>query len=253
MQSDGRWPSTLWLVRHGQSAGNVARDAAHASGQGRIDLLTRDADVPLSPLGKRQASSLAGWFAGLEPDRRPEIVWTSPYVRAGQTARAVVEAGGAARLDTALCVDERLREREFGILDRLTSAGIREFFPEQAEARALLGKFYHRPPGGESWCDVILRLRSALDTLSLHHRGQRVLIVAHQVVVLCFRYLLEGMNEADLLAIDAKGDVANCGITEYRLGPDGQALELECYNFIAPLRESGAPVTTAPDAPVAVR
>jgi broad specificity phosphatase PhoE len=164
---------------------------------------------------------LAGWFASLEPVRRPEVVWASPYVRAGQTARAVIAAGGAVRPDTPLCVDERLREREFGILDRLTSAGIREFFPEQAEARALLGKFYHRPPGGESWCDVILRLRSALDTLSLHHRGQRVLIVAHQVVVLCFRYLLEGLSEAELLEIDAKGDVANCGVTGYRLGQDG--------------------------------
>jgi hypothetical protein len=30
--------------------------------------------------------------------------------------------------------------------------------PEQAEMRTRLGKFYHRPPSGESWCDVILRL-----------------------------------------------------------------------------------------------
>lgn len=252
MQADGRWPSTLWLVRHGQSAGNVARDAAHAAGQGRIDLATRDADVPLSALGEDQAASLADWFAGLEPGRRPAVVWASPYVRARQTAGAILSAGGVDRPDVPLCVDERLREREFGVLDRLTTGGIRELFPEQAEARALLGKFYHRPPGGESWCDVILRLRSALDTLSLHHRGQRVLIVAHQVVVLCFRYLLEGLDEAELLAIDAQGDVANCGVTEYALGGDGK-LALARYNFVAPLRERGAQVTTARDAPVAAR
>lgn len=55
----------------------------------------------------------------------------------------------------------------------LTTEAIAELFPGQAEARKRLGKFYHRPPGGESWCDVILRLRSAMDTLSLHYSGRR--------------------------------------------------------------------------------
>ncbi len=45
------------------------------------------------------------------------------------------------RLDV---IDERLREREFGILDQLTTMGVRELFPEQAEFRRRLGKFYHR-------------------------------------------------------------------------------------------------------------
>ena len=42
-----------------------------------------------------------------------------------------------------------------------------------------------------------------------------MLIVAHQVVVLCMRYLLENLDEAQILAIDAEGDVANCAVTEY--------------------------------------
>ena len=79
-----------------------------------------------------------------------------------------------------------LREIEFGILDRLTRQGIEQYHPEQAIIRRSVGKFYHRPPGGESWCDEILRLRSALHMLSLHYRARRVLIVGHQVVVLCF-------------------------------------------------------------------
>jgi len=115
-----------------------------------------------------------------------------------------------------MVIDERLREREFGILDRHTRVGIRERFPDQAEARARIGKFYHRPPGGESWCDVILRLRSVLDTISLHYSqpGSRMLIVTHQVVVLCFRYLIEEMTEEQVLAIDRDADVVNCGVTE---------------------------------------
>jgi len=46
----------------------------------------------------------------------------------------------------SLVVDERFREKEFGILDRLTAVGVEDIFPEQAEFRRLLGKFYHRRP-----------------------------------------------------------------------------------------------------------
>lgn len=251
-----RWPDRLWIVRHGESAGNVARDLANANGLGRIDIAERDVDVPLSERGVEQAQALGRWFADLPAEERPEVVLTSPYVRAMRTAELIASEGGLAAGTPTHCIDERLREREFGILDRLTTMGIRELHPEQAEFRKIMGKFYHRPPGGESWVDVILRLRSALDTLSLHHAGRRVLIVGHQVVVLCLRYLLENMTEAEILAVDAQGDVANCSVTEYRFepadGPDGK-LALVRYNFIAPLQREGAPVTSAPDRPVAAR
>ena len=59
-----RWPERLWIVRHGESAGNVARDAADAAGLPMIDIAQRDVDVPLSPLGLRQAEALGHWFAG---------------------------------------------------------------------------------------------------------------------------------------------------------------------------------------------
>ena len=188
------WPLRLWVVRHGQSAGNVARDAAHAEGMLRIDLDLRDVDVQLSDLGERQAQALGRWFADGEGHDRPDVILTSTYVRARETARLFREAGGA-NPDEPICGDERLREKEFGILDGLTTAGILATEPQQAEFRRLLGKFYHRPPGGESWCDVIFRLRSLLDTVSLHYHGRRVMIVAHQVVVLCLRYVIENLTE----------------------------------------------------------
>lgn len=105
---------------------------------------------------------------------------------------------------------------------------------------------------------MILRLRSVLDTISLHHSGpgKRVLIVAHQVIVLCFRYLLEDMDEEQILAIDREGDVANCGVTSYSLNraPDDDAkLQLRGYNFVAPLEDGGAPVTSAPDTPAGAK
>jgi broad specificity phosphatase PhoE len=251
-----RWPERLWIARHGQSAGNVARDAADAAGLAAIDLKIRDVDVPLSDLGHRQAGALGRWFAALPEAERPEIVFASPYVRARQTARAICEAGGVAASARQPVVDERLREREFGLWDRLTTAGVRGKYPEQAEQRAILGKFYHRPPGGESWADVILRLRSALDTISLHHADRRVLIVCHQVVVLCLRYILEELDEAAILAIDKEGEVFNCGLCEYEFAP---AEAKDCvpklirYNFAAPLIEEAAPITSAPDKMVAAR
>jgi probable phosphoglycerate mutase len=256
LRMKSRWPERLWIVRHGESAGNVARDLAHANNSARIDVTARDVDVPLSNRGEEQAEALGRWFAAMPLGGRPEIVLSSPYIRARGTADAIRRAGGLDEAAGRLVADERLREREFGILDRLTSAGIREFHPEQAELRRAIGKFYHRPPGGESWCDVILRLRSALDTISLHYPQRRVLIVAHQVVVLCLRYLLENLTEPELMAIDREGDVVNCGVTEYAFDasivPDG-ALRLVRYNFAAPMERAGVPVTSAPDPPVAAR
>jgi probable phosphoglycerate mutase len=254
-----RWPEQLWIVRHGQSAGNVARDTADATGLLTIDIAERDIDVPLSALGEEQACALGRWFGAMEPRCRPCTVLTSPYVRAEQTV-ALIRAHGGLHPTADIHADERLREREFGILDRLTRRGIEERYPEQAAARARLGKFYHRPPGGESWADVILRLRSVLDTISLHYSesGSRVLIVAHQVVVLCLRYLLENLTEGDVMRIDREEDVVNCGVTEYRLRPapgaltaDDAQLQLVTYNFCAPLESAGAPVTSRADVSVA--
>src|SRR5687768_11470841 len=84
-----RWPSRLWLVRHGQSAGNVAREAAVAAGEHLIGLEVRDVDVPLSELGLRQAEAVGRWFAVRPEEERPEVVIASPYARARQTADAI--------------------------------------------------------------------------------------------------------------------------------------------------------------------
>jgi broad specificity phosphatase PhoE len=250
------WPERLWLVRHGQSEGNVARDAADEAGAHEIDIEVRDVDVPLSALGREQAEAAGRWFAALPADRRPELILASPYVRAKQTAEIICRAGALADGPAHTIVDERLREREFGIFDRLTTAGIRHRFPEEAAHRRRLGKFYHRPPGGESWADVILRLRSMLNTINLHYCDRRVLVVCHQVVVLCFRYILEELDEAAILNIDRQAEVLNCGIAEYRFDPDAHGLcvpELSLWNYGAPLEAEGAPKTSAPDAVTGTR
>lgn len=241
-----RWPRSLYLVRHGESSGNVARDLAEADGLPEIDIAVRDMDVPLSDLGVEQAQTLGRWVASLPEERRPTCSISSPYVRAEQTARLALGT------DVDLLLDERLREREFGILDRLTRAGITAKHPEQSAARAFLGKFWHRPPGGESWADVALRLRSFIDTMGREHAGESVVIVSHQVVILVFRYLLERLTEAEVLAIDKAAEVANCSVTTYELDPDAGpngAMRLTGFNDVSHLVIEGEPVTTKPDVP----
>ncbi len=244
------WPKRLWLVRHGQSQGNVARDAAQDAGLSVIDLDLRDVDVPLSDLGHAQAAATGRWFAALPEDQRPEVILASPYIRAKQTAEAICKAGGLAGGAHPTILDERLREREFGVFDGLTSVGIKQHYPDEAAHRAKMGKFYHRPPGGESWADVILRLRSMLNTINLHYADRRVLVVAHQVVVLCLRYILEELSEGQILAIDRQAEILNCGIAAYDFIPDEQAScvpTLALWNHGAPMDEQGTAKTAERD------
>jgi broad specificity phosphatase PhoE len=205
-------------------------------------------------MGEHQADALGRWFGRLPSQAQPSVVLCSPYVRARQTALRLLDAAGLSACGPRAVRDERLREKEFGILDRLTVHGIRERYPELASQRAHVGKFYFRPPGGESWCDVILRLRSVVETITREHRGERVLIVAHQVTVNCMRYLLERLDEDQVLQADREADVPNCGITSYAfdptLGRHGK-LALQLLNFVAPLEEAGEPVTVEPDRPAA--
>jgi broad specificity phosphatase PhoE len=233
------WPAELWVVRHGESAGNVARDRAEAEGLERIALESRDVDVPLSERGHDQARALGSLLA----EQPPATVWVSPYLRARQTVGTALESAG---LHLPVIVDERLREREFGVLDGLTRKGITALWPQESERRRAVGKFYHRPPGGESWTDTLLRVRSVVQDLRQGAEGERVLVVAHQVVVLLFRYVLECMTEEQILAIDREGDVANCSVTSFVR--DGRGMRLQDYNDVRHLRaDDAAEVTAEPD------
>ena len=235
---------SLSLVRHAESAGNVANDAALASGLHELDLAIRDMDVPLSDLGEEQARALGAWLGGLE--RGPAVIVSSPYRRAVDTAALAMEASGR-RIPLEL--DERLREREFGILDRLTKPGIMARHPEQAAARAFLGKMYHRPPGGESWADVAARVRAVLGDLRLDHADEDVVVVSHQAVIMLFRYVLEGLDEATLLAVDKAEQVANTAVSTYAL--EGDRLCLVEWNGTGHL--PAAKTTAESDIPVAPR
>jgi broad specificity phosphatase PhoE len=230
----------LLLVRHGESQGNVAATEAHLSGAEVIPVPARDADVELSTAGRDQALALGRLFSGFSRHQRADAVWSSPYVRARQTAELAIETGG---WPGPVKLDERLRDRELGVLDMLTAAGVEARFPAEAERRRWLGKFYYRPPGGESWADVALRLRSLLLDLDRLHPGQRVLLVCHDALILLFRYLLEELTERELLDIAATSTVLNASVTRF-VRPEGTGpWLLDSFNMADHLLRQGAPVT----------
>ena len=128
--------------------------------------------------------------------------------------------------------EERIREIEFGILDGLMPKGIKVEFPKEDARREREGKYWYRPPGGESRPDVALRVQSFLGTLTRDCREKSVLIVCHSVVVLIFRRLLERWGVAEYMKIDKEDDVKNCSLTIYGFDRGTNKLVLNGYNKI---------------------
>ena len=228
----------LMLARHGESAGNVAAAAAELGGLHSLDMVLRDSEVPLTALGEEQAGALGDALARLaEP---PVAVWSSPYIRAASTARIAVDRAGAT---LPIREDERLRDRELGILDLLSSHGVEALHPDEAARRLRLGKFWYRPPGGESWADVALRVRSALPEI-LAGDGP-VLIVAHDVVVSLIVYVCCGMSEAAILDLARRRAVGNATLTTLNLAD--RSWRLKGFGDTEHLRAADVPVTKHSD------
>ena len=233
----------LMLVRHGESVGNVAATDAERAGLEVIDLTTRDADTPLSARGAVQAQALGTWLREQQEGTGPHSVWCSPYVRAIQTATIALEAAGA---DVDLHLDERLRDRELGILDLLTTTGVDARYPAEAARRRHLGKFYYRPPGGESWADLVLRVRPFLSDLDRAEDGRRVLVVAHDAVIMTIRYVCEALTEQGVLDLARHTPVRNAAVTRLVRNSDGTGWVLAAFNEDEPMEREGAAVTTHP-------
>ncbi|HWS32780.1 MAG TPA: histidine phosphatase family protein [Actinoplanes sp.] len=219
----------LILVRHGQSLANVAFPAADAEGLLEAAVSGRDADVPLTGLGEEQAAAVGRWLAALPEERRPEVVITSPYLRARETWRIAAEASKVPLPEPG--TDDRLVDRLLGDLEMLTRAAVLARFPDEAGRRAAAGEFEYAPPGGESFGDVAVRLGSFLDDLRAGYPGQRVVVVAHDAVVLMMRAVIERLDRDGVLAVEREsGFVRNASIS--RFVDSGAGLTLDRYNVV---------------------
>ena len=235
-------PVSLTLVRHGESLGNLADADARRQKVDRLDLDVRDADVELSETGRRQAAALRGWLDATTEGDRPTVVVSSPYRRAADTA---LRATGG--LDLEVVFDERLRERDLGVFDGLTGQGIRMEYATEAQRRSRVGKFYYQPPSGESWADVVLRVRSLLVDLRSGFVDARVWLFTHQAVIMSFRYVLDGLTEKELMDIDRTARVGNVSLTTYHR-PHGE-LELDAFGDTSIVDAADADTTAEPSAP----
>jgi len=229
-------PASITLVRHGESAGNLADADARSREAEELDLDTRDADVELSEQGREQAAVLGRWLRSAAEGDRPTLVLTSPFRRAADTASIAVGDSGI-----EVVVDERLRERDLGLFDGLTGHGIRARYADEAKRRERVGKFYYQPPSGESWADVVLRVRSLLADLRHGFTDADVWAFTHQAVIMSFRYVLEGLTEQELLEIDRTETIGNVSLTVYSKADDGLVLDRFADTEI--VERSEAPVT----------
>lgn len=206
-----KWPAHLVIVRHAESQRNIWKEIATSKGELVYGGELRDMDVSLTANGKEQAVT-TGRRLGVE--FKFDRAFVSPFQRTMETAQLMI---GQFPYAVEVIEDERLREIDFGVLDGLTKHGIAHLHMEEKERRSKLGKYHHRPPAGENYPDVALRLHSFLGTLTREAGGESVLVVCHSVVVLVFRKLLERLSEQQILAIDAdqEQEVRNCSVTHY--------------------------------------
>ncbi|HEY7599177.1 MAG TPA: histidine phosphatase family protein, partial [Candidatus Limnocylindrales bacterium] len=148
--------ATLVFVRHGEST-----YVAEGRFQGRHD-------VPLSPLGERQAALVAARLAerdhGLAlpiPAGAPAGIWHSPLRRATQTAQAIAAFQPAA---SPLVPTEQLTEIAQGEWEGVLAADVRTRWPAELAAwRA--DPTRHHAPGGEPVPEAAARVRAGLATI----------------------------------------------------------------------------------------
>lgn len=218
-------PTRILAVRHGESEANLAYRQA---GDDPLTYERGDDEVALTDLGRTQAAALGRLLAALPPEEAPELVWCSPYLRARETWAVAQESWGVGALP--LTVDERLRDREWGLLAPYNEAAIERCFPEELARLRAEGEYRYRPPQGESFADVAARLRDLLPDLREQARGRRVLIVAHDSVVLVLRHVIAESPDAELAALAEFAPILNASVSTWHAA-DGR-LTLLHFNTV---------------------
>ncbi|MEO8672731.1 MAG: histidine phosphatase family protein [Tahibacter sp.] len=201
------------VARHAHSVGNALRSDAEARGLMEVETDLRDRDYPLTAQGRAEAQALATRIAALPQPQRPTAIVCSPYARALETADYILRRGLPGQR-VRFNLDERLRPKNFGITERLTTHGIAHRLPSLLELRRTIPSFHFCPPQGESRCDVVRRTRDFLKSLVRTHAGERVLLIAHKPIVNSLDYLLTPLGELAFSAEHA-GSARNAELTMY--------------------------------------
>lgn len=174
---------------------------------------TEDHLIPLPPdVGEHSRKMARQLRNRISP---PDVVFTSPYLRAKKTLEHMTEGWPELnRIETI--EDDRVRERDHGMA--LTYGDWRVFFalhPQERELRNLQGKYLYPYPKGESIPAVRDRLNSWMEFLKTDHPGKRVLTVTHSLVILSIRANLEDLTSEEFERLDKEDDPINAGVTIY--------------------------------------
>jgi len=185
----------LCIVRHGETAWNAEHRV-----QGQLD-------IPLNELGLKQAQAVGRALKGEHFD----VVYSSDLARARQTAAPIAEILGA-----ELVLDKNLRERHYGIFERLTYAEVKEKFPED------YARFEAREPDyafrtGESLKDFSARSIAAVSKIAERHKGQRVLVFTHGGVLDHLHRFITG----DPLSTQRGFGIPNAGLNRIEVTASG--------------------------------
>jgi ribonuclease H / adenosylcobalamin/alpha-ribazole phosphatase len=189
-------PTRFLLLRHGQTELSAER---RYSGRG---------DVPLTATGQQQAKAAAARLSQLDF----AAVVSSPLGRARQTAAALADL-----VDGPVEVHDGLIETDFGAWERLTFAEAAARDPE-VHGR-WTGDPAVAPPGGESFDEVMVRVRAARDDLVARYAGETVVVVSHVTPIKTLLRL--GLDTGPSLLFRLHLDLASLSVVEWY--PDGNA------------------------------
>ena len=190
-------PTKLYLIRHGQSAGNAeGRFGGHGP-------------TPLSELGIEQAERTAKFLASEGID----VIYSSDLPRAIQTATPL-----AAKLHLQVKATPAFRERHVGVLEGLTFDESKELYPDDYYA-LVNRKVQHVISGGESYRQLLKRASNTLRNILRDHKGQRIAVFSHTGVI-CF-LSLDMMGAINRWTKETPWLVtSNCGINRFEIrGP----------------------------------
>ncbi|MCB4771619.1 histidine phosphatase family protein [Ancylobacter sp. Lp-2] len=163
----------IFLVRHGETDWNLA---------GRLQ---GSHDIPLNDLGCEQAASLARVIGRLAGDVAPLDYVASPLSRAAQTMAILRSELGLS--PEAFRREPRLKEISFGRWEGFTWTELRRRDPQSvAEHRA--DPWRYRPPEGESYSDLSVRVMAAIGEIT-----RDAVVVTHGGVVRAILHALTGM------------------------------------------------------------
>jgi broad specificity phosphatase PhoE len=182
------------------------------------------ADFPLSDLGRREVALLTS--ALVRCGERFAAIFTSPLMRARETALPLAEAGLG-----ELVVVDALREIDCGELEGVEIEEVKCRYPELWAANLRQDDPDFCWPGGERYNAFRARCVDALKMLAVQHPGERLAVVTHAGVISQMLGVLAGTSAAQW----ERFRPGNTAITELRVrGESGVVVRFDDREHLAP-------------------